>query len=150
MSTNKNYQIQEETYETSATSGCEITDFPTMPEGSGNYRYFNQPIEQIPGWNANKPQILFHGKNAGLVWSDIQCLPVVTCVQITGVSSPAEDPTACNCELSITRHNLYILKDAGINETECEIELAPMSMSVNGPYVYNELTKQWESVNSTT
>lgn len=138
----------QEVYETSAATGCIVENFPDTPYA--NYRYFNQPIEQIPGWDSSKPQILFHAKDAGLIWVGIQCLPVVTCVQISGVSSP-EDPLACNCELSITRHNIYILKDAGINETECEIQTLPLNnLNIDGPYKYNQSTNQWETINPTT
>lgn len=55
--------------------------FPAIPL---NYRYFNQPIEQIPGWDATKSQILFHGANKGLFWQTApECIDVVTCIKLT-------------------------------------------------------------------
>lgn len=56
------------------------SDFPTTP--SDKYRYFNQPVEQIPGYDKEKAQILFHQKGA-LVWQDIaECVEVVKCVKL--------------------------------------------------------------------
>jgi hypothetical protein len=140
-----------------------------MPEGSGNYRYFNQPIEQIPGWDANEPQILFHGKNAGLVWVNIECIPVVTCVELSdesaygsgagtgdgdgtgtgdgdGTGTGDGSGSGCGCTLSVTRHNLYVLKDAGINSETCINETQSLSVK----YIYNENIKSWQVLNPTT
>lgn len=40
------------------------------------YRYFNQPIEQIPGFEINKKQALVHDPQCGLKWMDIvECAP---------------------------------------------------------------------------
>jgi hypothetical protein len=54
--------------------------FPSS--SSPPYRYFNQPVEQVPKWDAGQNQILIHSKNSGLQWSTVQCLPVTTCVKI--------------------------------------------------------------------
>ena len=37
------------------------------------YRYFNQPIEQIPGWKTEDYQFLVHSPNCGLQWISIEC-----------------------------------------------------------------------------
>lgn len=59
--------------------------FPDMSSlsSSGNYRYFNQPIEQVPGWDVAKAQILFHGENRGLYWQTIpDCVNVLECLTV--------------------------------------------------------------------
>lgn len=35
-----------------------------------HYRYFNQSIELVPGWNQMKDQMVGHAKNSGLQWID--------------------------------------------------------------------------------
>jgi hypothetical protein len=45
-------------------------DVPTA-YGNFNFRYFNQPIEQIPGFNAQLPQVLAHRPNSGLQWVNV-------------------------------------------------------------------------------
>ena len=56
--------------------------FPNMPAGN-NYRYFNQPIEMIPGWDNNKSQILFHGKDKGLYWETVpECIDIAKCATL--------------------------------------------------------------------
>lgn len=65
----------------SSTPCCPCPDF--FPAINQTYRYFNQPIEQIPGWNPATAQILFHGANNGLVWvSAPECIDVVTCITL--------------------------------------------------------------------
>jgi len=64
------------------------------------YRYFNQPIEQIPGWIKNNSQILSHRKDSGLQWLGLnQCLQVGTCI------------TLGSSELILERKNIPILVD---------------------------------------
>ena len=46
------------------------------------YRFFNQPIEQIPGWVADKVQVLVHKGNQGLIWQNVYCEEVVTCISL--------------------------------------------------------------------
>ena len=46
------------------------------------YRFFNQPIEQIPGWVANKVQVLVHKGDQGLIWQTVYCEEVVTCISL--------------------------------------------------------------------
>ena len=63
-------------------ASCE-DKFPDMGSSSGNYRYFNQPIEQVPGWEKDKAQILFHGENKGLFWQTIpECVNLLECLNI--------------------------------------------------------------------
>lgn len=53
-------------------------------------RYFNQPIEQIPGYNKKYCQVLCHsseeggGDEIGLYWANVKCVEVVKCIQIIG------------------------------------------------------------------
>ena len=85
------------------------------PPSSGaedKYRYFNQPIEQIPGWDGSKPQFLVHRPNCGLQWVGVSgCLDVVTCIKLEDGHLKAElrnivvikdfepeDPDACKIE----------------------------------------------------
>lgn len=90
--------------------------FDPIPPNNGdkNYRYFTLPIEQIPGFIANQPQILVHRPNCGLQWFSLdKCLPVVTCLDLT------EDA------LKVERRSIVVIKDFEIqNESEkddCDI-----------------------------
>jgi hypothetical protein len=78
-------------------------------EADKKYRYFNQPIEQIPGYKEDKPQILAHRPNCGLQWVTLdKCLPVVTCLKLESE------------ELFIERRSIVIIKDFEIdNNEEC-------------------------------
>lgn len=54
-----------------------------FPQISPNYRYFNQPIELVPGWDQLQNQLVGHAKNSGLQWIGInQCIPVTTCLKL--------------------------------------------------------------------
>lgn len=91
---------------TPTASTCPGT-FPDMG-ASPNYRYFNQPIEQIPGWDATKSQILFHGANKGLWWqTGPECIDVVTCVRLTENG------------LEFDRVKVFVFKSAN-PDTECD------------------------------
>lgn len=52
-----------------------------------NYRYFNQPIELIPGWDASKDQGLIHAKDSGLMWIDM-----IECPSSSPSPSPSPSP----------------------------------------------------------
>lgn len=70
------------------------------PDPKEKYRFFNQPIEQIPSYDPDKPQILAHRQGCGLQWVTIdQCLDVVTCIKLE------------SSELTIERRKIVILKD---------------------------------------
>jgi hypothetical protein len=59
------------------------SDFPTAP--ADKYRYFNQPLEQIPGFVDGEVQVLFNHKGA-LVWQTIpKCVEVLKCVKLEAV-----------------------------------------------------------------
>jgi hypothetical protein len=78
---------------TTATPTKECSDdFPDVQEDIQKYRFFNQPIEQIPGWKADKSQILFHTPNKGLYWESVpdQCVEVPKCVKIEFESPGSE------------------------------------------------------------
>jgi hypothetical protein len=84
-----------------------------QPEDNRKYRFFNQPIELIPGHNDGVPQILVHRPNGGLQWVTIdQCLKVVTCMKLEA------------SQLKVERRSIVVLKDFEIpDDTECDIEL---------------------------
>jgi len=71
-------------------SDCSDTFPPGTPSDPNQFlRYFNQPIEQIPGFDKSQPQILCHGGNAGLVWLTIatgsdSCIDVMSRLDTEG------------------------------------------------------------------
>lgn len=77
------------------------------------YRFFTLPIEQIPGYKEDKPQILVHRPNNGLQWFTLdKCLPVVTCLDLQ------------SDKLKVERRSLVIIKDFEIeDDTECDIDV---------------------------
>ena len=77
-------------------SSCETNPFPNA---GTPYRYFNQPVELVPGWSAGDAQALVHGENGGLIWKTVKCLDVVTCVKLQGA------------ELIIERRNITVLSE---------------------------------------
>lgn len=81
--------------------------------GDLKFRFFNQPIEQIPGFDEAKPQLLAHRPNYGLQWVTVdQCLPVVTCLDL-------EDD-----KIKVQRKALIIIKDFEMgDDTECDIDI---------------------------
>lgn len=79
--------------------------FPSTP--SKNYRFFNQPIEQIPEWDPTKSQVLFHAANCGLVWQTFECIDVVTCIKLE------------SSELVIETKKLFVLKTDNPDENAC-------------------------------
>jgi hypothetical protein len=83
------------------------------PEDDRKYRFFNQPIEQIPNFKPNEPQILVHRPNGGLQWATIdKCLNVVTCMKLEA------------SQLKVERRSIVVLKDFEIpDDAECDIEL---------------------------
>lgn len=118
---------------------------PMIPSGGsyGNaYRYFTLPIEQIPGFDATKDQVLCRSANGGLRWVIPECIPVVTCVTISEASGVGSDPppaSGCSCEIKLTRQNVYILRAMNIVDEPCET-VASLAFR----YTYNPETQQWE------
>jgi len=57
-------------------------DFPTIP--TDKYRFFNQPVEQIPEYDASVAQMLFHSASGGLVWQSLPsgCVTLLKCVEL--------------------------------------------------------------------
>jgi hypothetical protein len=84
-----------------------------FPQIFPNYRYFNQPIELVPGWDQERNQVVGHAKNSGLQWIGIdQCMPVVTCLTLEPVGLIAERKTIpIFSELNTT--------DCTIDTTDC-------------------------------
>ena len=92
---------------------CAIDPF-NIPDALAHHRYFNLPIEQIPQWDATKPQVLVHGATQGLRWQSVLCLDVVTWISLE------------SGELKIERRNIPILAEftpislcSGIPTTAC-------------------------------
>lgn len=66
----------------SSPSGCNYSQLIPNPTGV-IYRFFNQPIEQIPKWDANKFQVLAHPSGGGLHWLTAEaCTGVITCIRL--------------------------------------------------------------------
>lgn len=104
-----------------SSSQCSNTN-DIIADAGGKYRFFNQPLEQIPGFVIDKPQLLAHAPNGGLMWFTIdQCMPVVTCLSL------GEE------ELTIQRRNIVVIKDFAIeNDTGCPaIPLATCSTATS-------------------
>lgn len=98
----------------SSSNLCDFDNIITEPTGA-IYRFFNQPIEQIPKWTFDKFQILVHVPTGGLHWLTVdQCQQVVTCLSIDENHViqaelkdiavlkvfEAPDPTGCNVDIS--------------------------------------------------
>jgi len=90
-----------------SSSQCSSTNInDIIPDAGGKYRFFNQPLEQIPGFAKDKPQILAHAPNGGLMWFTLdQCMPVVTCLKLDNTAK----------ELKIERRNIVVIKDFAQN-----------------------------------
>ena len=99
----------------SSSSSCENTA-DIITDAGGKYRFFNQPLEQIPGFLKSKPQILAHAPDGGLMWFTLdQCMPVVTCFNVVeGESGQA---------LKADRRNIVVIKDFEIAEDDCQVPL---------------------------
>jgi hypothetical protein len=99
------------------SSSSNLCDFEKIiPEPSEKkYRFFNQPIEQIPLWAADKFQILVHTIDGGLHWLTLEtCQQVVTCLTLDGENMlkpqlqdvvvlktfDVADPEACDVDFS--------------------------------------------------
>lgn len=78
--------------------------------GPNSWCYFNQPINQIEGFDAEKPQILTHGAKFGLTWITPECVSLVKCIKIV------------DNEIQIEREKVVLLKNLGADtDTEsCE------------------------------
>lgn len=68
----------------------DLEDVFPDPKPKEKYRFFNQPIDQIPSYDESQPQILVHRPNCGLQWFTLEkCLNVLTCVKL---ESESEEP----------------------------------------------------------
>lgn len=102
-------------------SDCPENKEDIVAKPSDNYRYFNQPIEQIPGWEPDNVQILLHAAGCGLKWHTVECLDVVTCIKLG------------SSELTVDQRKAVIIKDlevttptcSGIPTTECSGTSSP-------------------------
>jgi hypothetical protein len=78
------------------------SDIFDEPSNSKKYRFFNQPIEQIPDYIEDKPQLLVHRPDGGLQWVTLDlCLDVVTCLTLNLESE----------QLQIERRKIVVIKD---------------------------------------
>lgn len=92
------------------------------PDPNEKYRFFNQPIEQIPSYEADKPQILVHRPNCGLQWITVdQCLKVVTCMSLESE------------EIKVERRNIVVIKDFAIEGTDNECNIPVTDCPENPP-----------------
>ena len=87
-------------------STCEDTFPPSGSETNAAIRYFNLPIEQIPGFSAEDAQILFRSPNSGLVWLSI---PATGCIDVMSKFN-ADEPASPKIEMKKIRP-LQILDD---------------------------------------
>ena len=90
----------------------ECTDpFPETPLPD-KYRYFNQPVEQIPGYEEDKTQMLFH-KEGALVWQTIpeKCVEVVKCVKLEADSG--NEGAGGGYSLNMEQKRIRPLQDLG-------------------------------------
>lgn len=83
------------------------TLFPSDIEfGDQKYRFFTLPIDQVPGYDNDKPQLLVHRPNSGLQWYTMdQCLPIVTCVKLDETS-----------QLVAERRTIVVFKDFEVED----------------------------------
>jgi hypothetical protein len=87
-------------------STCEDTFPPSGSETNAAIRYFNLPIEQIPGFSAEDAQISFRSPNSGLVWLSI---PATGCIDVMSKFN-ADEPESPKIEMKKIRP-LQILDD---------------------------------------
>ncbi len=73
------------------------------------YRFFNQPIEQIPGWNKDLVQVLVHKGQQGLIWQTVYCEEVVTCISLDSNTKT----------LRIDRKKIVAINTLDSTETTC-------------------------------
>ena len=100
-----------------ASGSCSnIEEIFETPADAKKYRYFNQPIKQIPGYDEGKPQLLVHRPNGGLQWATMdQCLDVVTCIKLE------------SSELKIERRKIVVIKDFEADDDCVPIEVTECS-----------------------
>jgi hypothetical protein len=115
-------------------SKCEDA-FDDSPEKK--YRYFNQPIEQIPGWKRDDYQVLVHSPDCGLQWHTVQCLDVMTCI--------TKDGNNLNPETT----RIVVFKEQSPEDDCPPIECCSGDTGVagfDGPntFVFNESSGSWE------
>jgi hypothetical protein len=113
--------------------------FDSKPEKK--YRYFNQPIEQIPGWSESEYQVLVHSEGCGLQWHTVQCLDVMICFKKEDKNIVAE------------RKNIVVFKEqeekesSGCPPVECCDESGGVAILETGlkqqNYVYDHKTGRW-------
>jgi hypothetical protein len=119
---------------TEGSSECDA--FNTAP--SKKYRFFNQPIEQIPGYDEAKPQMLVHSPNCGLQWHNVECISLVKCIKLE------------TSELKIESRKVAIIKDieestecSGIPVTKCDESGAALANDFEDTYYFDHDLNQW-------
>jgi len=88
-----------------------------ISSSSSNICYFNQPINQIPGFSENKAQILSHGPDGGLVWHTVKC------VNLAKVECSEND------KMHIKNMKIAVIADMGSDTSECDDNLDFQSFS---------------------
>ena len=94
---------------------CDFDQIIPTPS-SGIYRWFNQPIEQIPLWASGVFQVLVHPPNGGLHWLTLEtCQQVVTCMTLDGENM-----------LKPVLKDVVVLKTFDVADPEaCDIDFGP-------------------------
>lgn len=74
-----------------ACNPTEAIDKPDNMDNNSTYRYFNMPIEQIPGYSVTDPQVLCHsaaseGDKPGLFWTSLICEELGYKISIKGTA----------------------------------------------------------------
>lgn len=84
------------------------------------YVYFNQHIQQIPGYNPEQDQILIRvggSLNNSLLWYTPVCIEVLSCLRLVN----KEDGSVV---LEAEKNRVKVLQVQDYNVTPCQIELA--------------------------
>jgi hypothetical protein len=120
-----------------AEGSSECKAFSEAP--SKKYRFFNQPIEQIPGYEEASPQILVHSKNCGLQWHTVECISLVKCIRLEST------------ELKIESRKVAIIRDiedstdcSGIPLAECSSGTTPLAQNyAEKTYYFDSKSQKW-------
>ena len=78
------------------------------------YRFFNQPIEQIPGWDEASSQLLVHSKKDNSQGGGLQWVTLSSCLTVvTGLSLGSSG-------IEVKRKKIVVLKDFEASDENLE------------------------------
>jgi len=96
---------------------CDSGDLEAIfepPTSDYKYRFFNQPIEQIPGWDASSSQLLVHSKNDNAQGGGLQWVTLSSCLTVvTGLSLGSSG-------IEVKRKKIVVLKDFEVSDENLE------------------------------